>query len=131
MARKTYRRCKFCNDFHDVDNWPDNHREWIPDNRSELASPSVINGSVDYLQSQADGKIYTCKRTMRREQRAQGFVEVGNENPGAHRKTLDKKAHRAKVVETVKKAASQNSLRKPTLTQKQARKVRRKERAST
>lgn len=131
MTRKTYRKCKFCGDFHDVDNWPDNHREWVPDNRSELASPSVINGSVDYLQSMADGKIYTCKRTMRREQRAQGFVEVGSENPGAHRKTLDKKQHKAKVVETVKRAASQNSLRKPTLTQKQARKVRRKERAST
>ena len=48
MTRKTYRKCKFCGDFHDVDNWPDNHREWVPDNRSELASPSVINGSVDY-----------------------------------------------------------------------------------
>lgn len=131
MSRTTYKKCKFCGDFHDVDNWPDNHREYVPDNRSELASPSVVNGSVDYLQSQADGKIYTCKRTMRREQQARGYVEVGNENPGAHRAKRDGKAHRKQVHETLQRAASQHALRKPTLTKKQARKVRRKERAST
>lgn len=108
MTRKTYRKCKFCGDFHDVHDWPDNHREWVPDNRNwELAAPSVINDNLDYVQSQADGKRYTSKRKLRAEYKARGVVEVGNENPGAHRKTLDKKQHKAEVRDKLGKALSQ------------------------
>ena len=132
MARTTFKKCKFCGDFHDVDNWPDNHREWIPDNRNyELSAPSVINDNLDYIQGQHDGKRYTSKREYRKELRRKGFVEVGNENPGAHRVKHDRKAHKATVLDTVRRAAAQQSLRKPTLTKKQARKVRRKERAQS
>tara|TARA_R100001086_G_scaffold225289_2_gene143559 strand:- start:13588 stop:13980 length:393 start_codon:yes stop_codon:yes gene_type:complete len=126
MSRTTYKQCKFCGDFHDVHNWPDNHREWVPDNRSELAAPMLINDNLDYVESQADGKRYTSKRALSAEYRRLGYVEVGNENPGAHRKTLDKKKHRAEVKESIQRAASTVSLKKPTMTPKQVRKARRK-----
>ncbi|MEM9053880.1 MAG: hypothetical protein AAGB16_01025 [Pseudomonadota bacterium] len=128
MTAKTYRRCKFCGDFHDVDDWPDNHREYIPDNRNyDLAAPSVVNDSIE-LQSMADGKMYTSKRVMARESRARGFVEVGNEDPGAHRVKPDTKKHREEVKAAVHKAASEVSLKNPTRTARQIKKIRRKER---
>lgn len=85
MTRTIYRKCKFCGDVHDVNDWPDNHREWVPDNRSELAAPMLANsnlealGGLDGLQSQVDGKHYTCARRMRAEYRAHEVQEVGNE----------------------------------------------------
>ena len=47
----TYRLCKVCGDIHDVAQWPDNHREWMPDNRSDLAAPMLIRDSMDAVQS--------------------------------------------------------------------------------
>lgn len=130
-GRATFRKCSSCGGLHDVNNWPDNHREWVPDNRSELAAPMVVSDSLDYMESQFDGKRYTSKRRYRAELRGRGYVEVGNENPGAHRARKDGKAHRTSVNESLQRAVSQHSMRKPTLTKKQARKARRKERAST
>jgi len=132
MTRTTYKQCRFCGDFHDVHNWPDNHREWVPDNRSELAAPSIINDNLDYVQSMADGKRYTSKRELSREYRRQGFAEVGNEDPGAHRAKPDKRAHRQKVEGAVKRAASQVAMRKPSrvMTPKKARQARQKDRAN-
>lgn len=132
MTRTTYKQCKFCGDFHDVHNWPDNHREWVPDNRNhELSAPSVINDNLDYVQAQFDGTRYTSKRAYRAELRRKGYVEVGNEDPGAHRAKKDGKAHKKAVTESLQRAVSQVSMKKPTLTPKKAKKARRKERALT
>jgi hypothetical protein len=32
----TYRTCKACGDLHEVENWPDNHREWIIDKLADV-----------------------------------------------------------------------------------------------
>lgn len=79
--RKTYRRCKFCGDYHDVENWPDNHREYVEDKRSELSAPSVVNDNLDYLEGQHDGRRYTSKRALRQSYREHGVTEVGTESP--------------------------------------------------
>ncbi len=103
----TFRLCKFCGDLHDVENWPDNHREWLPDNRNyDLAAPSVIDDNLDYVKSMADGKRYTSKRQIRAEYRARGVVEVGDQDPGAHRKRPDRNRHRQKVSDAVDRAAN-------------------------
>ena len=125
--RKSYRVCRFCGDLHDIDDWPDNHREYVPDNRSHLAAPSVISDSIE-LQSMADGKVYTSKRVMRREQRAQGFMEIGNEDPGAHRVKRDPKKAKEEIKTAVRRAASQVAAKTPTRTRKQIAKIRKKER---
>ena len=124
MTRTTYRKCKVCGDFHDVDNWPDNHREGIPDNRNyDLAAPAVISDNLDYVQGQHDGKHYTSKRALRQSYREQGLTEVGNESPILEKPKVD---HRAAAKASIQKAASQVRLKTKTETKKQ---TRRRERA--
>lgn len=48
-------------------------------NQGELCTPSVIGDSMKTLQSQASGKWYDSKSNLRREYRALGMQEVGNE----------------------------------------------------
>ena len=77
--RTTYRLCKICDELHDVANWPDNHREWIIDNRSDLAAPMVIRDSMDAVKSMLDGKMYESKRGLRQTYREAGVTEVGDD----------------------------------------------------
>ena len=76
----TYRMCKVCGDLHDIANWPDNHREWIIDNRSDLAAPMIIRDGMDEVKSMLDGQIYDCKSRLRRTYKDAGVVEVGNDS---------------------------------------------------
>lgn len=46
--------------------------------RSPLPFPMVHSDYIE-LQSQVDGKIYTSKSALRRSYRANGYIEVGNE----------------------------------------------------
>lgn len=107
----SYRVCKFCGECHDVANWPDNHREWAPDNRSDLAAPMVIRDEMAPLQGQHNGQIFTSKRAMRQSYREHGVVEVGND-PSVltpkPRKPIRPK--RAEVREAVNKAVSLGNL---------------------
>lgn len=75
----TYRYCRVCDGVHDVANWPDNHREWKPDNRSELAAPMIIRDSMDPVQSMLDGKMYDSKRGLRKTYKEAGVIEVGDD----------------------------------------------------
>ena len=85
MTRSTYRVCSLCGDIHNLEDWPDNHREWRPDNRSDLSAPMIVSdnleawGGLNGLQSQVDGRHYTSKARMRAEYRARGVEEMGNE----------------------------------------------------
>ena len=79
--RTSYRICKFCGDAHDVNNWPDNHREWVPDNRSDLASPFVIGDNIELL-NHATGEMATSKRALRQSYRDNGMIEVGTTDCG-------------------------------------------------
>lgn len=112
----TYRLCKVCGDIHDVAMWPDNHREWMPDNRSDLAAPMLIRDSMDAVQSMLDGKMYDSKRKLRRTYREAGVIEVGDDKSytdperlrtqaPAERKRL-KQASRKKIEASVGKALS-------------------------
>lgn len=75
----TYRVCKICGDLHDINAWPDNHREWIIDNRSDLSAPMIIRDSMDPVKSMLDGQMYDSKRTLRRTYREVGVIEVGDD----------------------------------------------------
>jgi hypothetical protein len=44
-----------------------------------MKRPMVISDTMDAVRSMADGKIYESKSRMRAEQKARGYVEVGNE----------------------------------------------------
>lgn len=113
----TYRVCKICKDLHDINAWPDNHREWIIDNRSDLAAPMIIRDSMDAVQSMLDGKMYDSKRKLRQTYRESGVIEVGDDksytNPEYMRRQApdeikrQKENSRKKVEAAVGKALSQ------------------------
>lgn len=105
--RSTYRVCKLCGDLHDVDNWPDNHREWVMDNRSDLAAPMIIRDEMRPLEGQHDGKIYTSKRALRQSYREHGVIEVGNE---VQKPKPVKRPDRKEIRESVNRAVSLTNL---------------------
>lgn len=112
----TFRMCKVCGDLHDIDRWPDNHREWIIDNRSDLAAPMIIRDSMDAVKSMLDGKMYDSKSGLRRTYKDAGVVEVGNDSSYTDPEKLrsqapterkrQKQASRKKVEAAVGKALS-------------------------
>ena len=78
------RLCRCCEGWHDLDKpWPHNcashWRETGP--RSDVAGPIVIRDGMDAIQSMADGKWYESKSAMRREYKARGYQELGNDAP--------------------------------------------------
>lgn len=104
-----FRICKLCGDLHDVDNWPDNHREWSPDNRSELAAPMIIRDEQPPLMGMHNGQIFTSKRAMRQSYRDHGVIEVGDDaSIGKPRPKA--KPDRAAIRHSVNKAVSQTNL---------------------
>lgn len=118
--RATYRICKACGDLHDIYNWPDNHRDWMPDNRSDLSAPMVIRDNMDATRSMLDGRMYDSKSALRSTYRAAGVVEVGNDpsvtdpeqmrSQAASVRKRHKQASRKKVEAAVGKAMSQTGL---------------------
>lgn len=73
------------------------------DSRSNLPGPRVISDCIE-IKSMVDGQIYTSKAALRAGYRAQGYIEVGNEElKPAPKPQPDKKA----VRETAAKALSQ------------------------
>jgi hypothetical protein len=113
----TYRFCKVCEGVHDVAQWPDNHVEWVIDNRSHLASPMVIRDSMDPVKSMLDGKMYDSKRHLRRTYREGGVIEVGDDKSytdpeymrrqSASEVKRRKTAQKKKIEASVGKALSQ------------------------
>jgi hypothetical protein len=106
-----YRVCKQCGECHDVDNWPDNHREWIIDNRSDLAAPMIIRDTMSPTKGMHDGKIYESKRAMRQSYRDHGVIEVGNDSSVMNPQPRPKrKPDRAGVRAAVSRAVSLTNL---------------------
>lgn len=107
----TYRMCKVCGDLHDIHAWPDNHREWIIDNRSDLAAPMIIRDSMDPVKGMHDGRVYDSKSQMRASYRAHGVVEVGNDSSVLNPKPKAKRRpDRKEIRHTLNKAISQTNL---------------------
>jgi hypothetical protein len=112
-----YRTCKACGDLHDIYNWPDNHREWVMDNRSDLAAPMIIRDGMDAVKSMLDGQMYDSKSRLRRTYKDAGVIEVGNDSSYTDPEKLrsqapterkrQKQASRRKVEAAVGKALSQ------------------------
>jgi hypothetical protein len=108
--RTTYRICKICGDPHDIAQWPDNHREWVIDNRSDLAAPMIIRDSMDAVKSMLDGKMYDSKRGLRRTYREAGVTEVGDDksytDPAQMRRQSASEVKRRKTARNKKIEAS-------------------------
>lgn len=76
MARSRY--CRVCRDWHDL------NEAWPADCYGHFgvvaaSGPQIITDTIDPFRSMADGKIYSSKSAYRRELRARGLVEIGNE----------------------------------------------------
>lgn len=75
MARSRY--CRICRDFHALDAWPEacvGHFGTV-----SSRAPYVQSDTVAPFRSQADGKMYDSKSAYRRELKARGLVEIGND----------------------------------------------------
>jgi hypothetical protein len=88
MPRTTYRRCKYCHEWHDVANWPANHLDPAPQ-RSHLAAPRIDRDGLDDLWHPHNGKHYDSKSEFRKVTKASGGEEVGTETQRDNR-TWDK-----------------------------------------
>ncbi len=100
MARETYRKCKYCGDWHGLSDWPDNHRDPEPE-RSLLAAPHVISDTMAPVQSMGDGKLYDSKSAIRAHYKRDGFTEIGNERPKPKAKV---RPDSQKIADSVDKA---------------------------
>lgn len=77
------RLCKFCGDWHYTDRWPHNCMPAIPPGRSDLPAPAIISdtlpGGVNGLYHHGALRRIDSKSEYRRETKARGYIEVGNE----------------------------------------------------
>lgn len=105
MARATYRQCKYCGQFHNVADWPDNHRDPAPP-RSHLSIPAVISDYMPPGEHPYDGRTYESKSGWRKANRAGGYIEVGNDPARLRPKTRELPSKTA-IRDTLKKAKQQ------------------------
>lgn len=79
------RLCRVCGGWHSLEEaWPEEcHGHFGSPNtkRSDLAAPNFIKDEMPALQSQLSGKMYDSKSALRKEYKAHGAVEIGNEQP--------------------------------------------------
>ncbi len=73
---------------------------------SKLPFPMVISDQIE-IQNQVDGKIYTSKAALRQSYRANGYVEVGNEELKVKRTV---KPDRKAIKDSVRRAAARVGL---------------------
>lgn len=79
MARSRY--CRICKDFHDLEQaWPEACIGHFGNVGGE-AGFYVVSDNIEAFRSMADGKMYDSKSQYRRDLKARGMVELGNEQP--------------------------------------------------
>lgn len=86
LMRTTYRKCKYCGEFHATNAWPDNHRD-PPKARSHLSAPMIDRDGLDDLWHPHNGQLYDSKSAFRAATKAAGGEEVGNETQTDNRVT--------------------------------------------
>lgn len=74
-----------------------------PAPRSDLPCPQVLSDQMDAVQSQVTGKFYESKSALRREYRATGHIEKGNDKRAPWKMP---RTPRAVIRESVRKAAA-------------------------
>ena len=83
----TLRACRACGGWHRLEEeWPAecySHFGKLNDKRSDLAAPNFIKDEMPALRSQVTGKVYDSKSGLRKEYKAHGVVEVGNDKQAA------------------------------------------------
>lgn len=81
----TLRACRVCGGWHRLeDDWPEEcYGHFGPSNerRSELAAPFFIKDEMQAVRSQLTGKMYDSKSSLRKEYKAHGMIEMGNDKP--------------------------------------------------
>jgi hypothetical protein len=78
----TLRACRVCGDWHRLEeDWPAECAGHFSfnDKRSDFATPMIISDTMGAIQSQLTGKYYDSKSSLRREYKAHGVTEIGNE----------------------------------------------------
>lgn len=77
MARSRF--CRVCKDFHDLNEaWPQSCYAHFGI-KGDDPRFYVQSDAIDAFQSMADGRMYDSKSQYRRDLRARGLVEIGNE----------------------------------------------------
>lgn len=109
MTRYRGRYCRACACIHETE---PNYEPCLKDRApkaSDLPSPAVIGDTMDPVQSQVDGQIYTSKSALRATYKPSGnpegkeFVEIGND-PARHKPFKRPKPDTKANVEAIKKA---------------------------
>jgi hypothetical protein len=73
-----FRRCLVCGDYHWTSEWPDNHREPVPE-RSALPAPYFISDTMDALFHPVTNQMIDSKRQFSAITKASGQIELGTE----------------------------------------------------
>lgn len=111
MSKPNFWTCEKCGGEHDATlPWPVECQRpdtvinrGRPPQRSSLPSPVVIMDTMDAIQSQVDGKLYTSKSAIRASYKVHGVEEIGND-PARHNPFKRPPPETAKNVEALKKA---------------------------
>jgi hypothetical protein len=99
--------CKTCGGMHETSHWPHNCMPEQFDLAHEYAGIGIISdnlesiGGLNGVQCQASGIHFTSKSKLRREYKARGMVEMGNDKPAPLKKP---KPDRKAIKEAVAKA---------------------------
>lgn len=79
----TLRACRVCGGWHRLEeDWPAEcagHFISRDSKRSDLSAPMIISDTIGAVQSQLTGKFYDSKSSLRKEYKAHGVREMGND----------------------------------------------------
>lgn len=103
-----FRMCPDCNEFHDKNEWPDNHRR--PE--EAICAPQVIRDDMPAVQSMVDGSWHDSKRSIRKTYQPSGnregkyYTEIGTEKqPPKKAPPIDRKGIRESMAKAQAKLA--------------------------
>lgn len=103
------RFCKVCRQWHNLGQlWPIACTRIEPDKRGPYRI-YVISDTLDGMQGQHDGRIYTSKSKLRASYRAHGLIEVGND-PARLRTPKPPKIDRQAIRASLERAKSRVAL---------------------
>jgi hypothetical protein len=87
------RLCRSCSEWHSLDEpWPQacaSHFA-VRSDGGTMKRPMVISDTMDAVRSMADGKMYESKSRMSAEQKARGYIEVGNDTSALMKQAAQK-----------------------------------------
>lgn len=104
----TLRACRVCGGWHRLEeDWPAEcvgHFHSGDSKRSDLSAPMIIPDTIGAVQSQLTGKFYDSKSSLRKEYKAHGVVEMGNDKqdmkapkkPQVSKEEISKAIHKVK-----------------------------------